>query len=180
MYCDKQCADTNPQANKQWNVFTARLWLHSNWHTKKRSHIFAKSHTERHRATLASSICFLRAVIWVVCICMHRCDRCWQLLMSDCKVLIMTAADSYLNFDASKTLPEGQNQTQDYIISLKIKKKVYDYSICALINAVILTLRNVYAKQSICWKNILKNKVFIYIHCTSEIWNGFLIINTWV
>lgn len=132
-------------------------------HKEKKVTIFAKSHTERHRVTLASSICFLRAVMWVVCICMHRCDRCWQLLMSDCKVLIMTAADSYLNLDASKTLLEGQNQTQDYIISHRMKKKVCDYSICLLINAVIITLRNVDAKQCICGKNIKKKIKWLYI-----------------
>lgn len=86
--------------------FTACLWLHSIWH-KKKSHVFTESYTEQHFVTLVSSISFFLAVTWAVCVCMDRCVRCWQLLISDCKVLIMRAADLFLNSTTSKTLLEG-------------------------------------------------------------------------
>lgn len=105
MYCDKQRADTNPQTNKQWNDFTACLWFAQ--HLTQKTVMYLQSYTG-HFVTLVSSICVFLAVTWAVCICMDRCVRCWQLLISDCKVLIMRAADLYLNSATSKTLLEGE------------------------------------------------------------------------
>lgn len=53
--------------------------------------------------TLVTWSCFLRAVTWAAWICTNRRDRCWQLLMSDCKLLIRRAADLWLKFRASKS-----------------------------------------------------------------------------
>lgn len=86
--------------------FTACVWFHSIWH--KKSHVFTESYTEQHFVTLVSSISFFLAVTWAVCVCMDRCVRCWQLLISDCKVLIMRAADLFLKSTTSKTLLEGK------------------------------------------------------------------------
>lgn len=86
--------------------FTARLWLHSIWH--KKSHVLTESYPELHFVTLVSSISFFLAVTWAVCVCMDRCVRRWQLLISDCKVLIMRAADLFLNSATSKRLLEGE------------------------------------------------------------------------
>lgn len=46
---------------------------------------------------------------------MDRCVRCWQLLISDCKVLIMSAADLYLNSTTSETLLGGKVKHQTFI-----------------------------------------------------------------
>lgn len=71
------------------------------------SHVFTESYTERRFVTFPSSISFFLAVTWALCICTDRRARRWQLLISDCKVLITRAADLCLNCATSKTLLRG-------------------------------------------------------------------------
>lgn len=84
--------------------------------TKRR--VFTESYTEQHFVTLMSSISFFLAVTWAVCVCMDRRVCCWQLLISDCKVLIMRAADLFLKSTTSNTLLEGEiKHVQQYYAS---------------------------------------------------------------
>ncbi len=121
--------------------FTARLWLHSIWH-KKRSHVFTGSYAEQRFVTLVSSMSFFLAVTWAVCVCMDRCVRCWQLLISDCKVLIMRAADLFLNSTTSKTLLEGEIKHAEWYY---FSKMMFEYQ-----KYMMRTGRNLNSKQSIC------------------------------
>ena len=78
--------------------------------------------------TSVSSICFFLAVTRAVCVCMDRCVRCWQLLISDCKVLIMRAADLFLNSSTFKSLLRGEIK----------HKQLYIASYSAFITAILL------------------------------------------
>ena len=97
------------------NVFFYFFFIHSSslishYLTQIKSLVFTGSNTEQRFVTWASSIfCFL-AVPWAVCVCMDRCARRWQLLISDCKVLITRAADLFLNSTTSKTLLEEEKK----------------------------------------------------------------------
>lgn len=130
MYCDKQCADTNPQTNKQWDVFYSSSLI-AQYLTQKKSHVLTESYPEQHFVTLVSSISFFLAVTWAVCVCMDRCVRRWQLLISDCKVLIMRAADLFLNSTTSKRLLEGEIKHTKLDYFLQIISEYHKYMITA-------------------------------------------------